>query len=267
MNNAPIGVFDSGIGGLSVANYIATSLPSENLIYIGDTKRVPYGDRDEKEITKFALQLVDTLLKKKVKVLVCACNTISSICLNEIKLKSPVYVIDVITPSIKEITSLTKKRHIAILGTTKTIESNIFPRLIKKNHPGIVVESVACPTLAPLIEDHLPSTPRLREEVQRYLRSVSNNIDVLHLGCTHYHVLKKLIKAEIPKSILITDSIESTTQELVKYLKMNNLSNDGSIVPSQQFYFTKLSNKVLKNSNALMTKSLHPIFQEIRLDE
>src|SRR5689334_598138 len=194
MISSPIGIFDSGIEGLTVVKEILKQLPNENIIYLGDTARVPYGTRGKEVIKKFSLELTNFLLKRKVKFLVVACNTISATCLDEIKKISPVPVLGVINGAADDAVKNTKTNVIGVIGTPATISSKVYEKTIKDKNPKIKVISKACPLFVPLAEDGKISDKSTKLIAQNYLKDFKKTkIDTLILGCTHYPVLKKII--------------------------------------------------------------------------
>ncbi len=240
MNSNPIGVFDSGIGGLTVVKEIIQQLPNENIIYIGDTARVPYGTRGKEVIEKFALELVNFLLKKNVKVLIVACNTISATCLDEIKKISPVAVIGVINPAINSAIKTTKNNRIGVIGTTATISSKIYEKGLGKE---IKVTSKACPLFVPLTEEGLKNHPAAKLIAKDYLKKISkSSIDTLILGCTHYPILKEVIQNVVGKKVKLVDSAKPTAKELKALLEEKGLRN-GKKNPKYDFYVTDITNR------------------------
>lgn len=240
MNNNPIGVFDSGIGGLTVVKEIVKELPNESIIYIGDTARVPYGTRGKEVIKKFALELVSFLLKKGVKVLVVACNTISATCLDEIKKISPVPTIGVIDPAVKMAKLATKNRRVGVIGTTATIKSKVYE---KKLGEDIKVISCPCPLFVPLAEEGLGNHLSTKIIAKDYLKNISNySIDTLILGCTHYPILKNVIQKVIGKKVNLVDSAKPTARELKILLEEKGLMN-GQRKPKYQFYVTDFTDR------------------------
>lgn len=225
VDNRPIGVFDSGIGGLTVVKEIIKTLPNESIIYLGDTARVPYGTRDDEIITKFALELADYLLKKNVKVLVVACNTISATCFEEIERISPVPVIGVIKPAAKWAASSTSKRTIGVIGTRATMRSGAYTRAIKDIKPGMEVLHKACPLFVPVVEEGLANHEIAEMVVREYLENeFDGEVDTLILGCTHYPILKDTIR-KVLNGIKLIDSAKPTAQELKEILKNKELLN------------------------------------------
>ncbi len=229
MNNRPIGVFDSGIGGLTVAKEIIKTLPHESIIYIGDTARVPYGTRSEEVITKFAKELVSFLLKKKVKALVVACNTISAVALRKIEKLSPVPVIGVIIPVAMAAAKITRKKKVGVIGTQGTINSNTYEKEIKKLDSKIKVISVACPLFVPLAEEGFSESLATKIIAKKYLEQIkSSGVDTLILGCTHYPILDKVIKEIVGSDITLVDSAKPTAEDLRLLLEEKDLLSDGA---------------------------------------
>ena len=250
MKHARIGIFDSGIGGLTVAKQIISLLPNENIIYLGDTARVPYGTRDKKTITQFSLQLVKFLLKQKVKVLVVACNTISATSLLEIKKLSAVPVIGVIDATVQEALGDTKTRTIGVIGTRATINSKAYEKSIKEINIKVKIISQACPLFVPLAEEGFINHPASKLIAGEYLKIYKNSkVDTLILGCTHYPILVKLIQRVVGKKIKLIDSALPTAKVLKKLLQEKNLLNNGSKKPQLKFYVTDAPERVYKIAN------------------
>jgi len=250
MKHAPIGIFDSGIGGLTVAKQIISLLPNENIIYLGDTARVPYGTRDKKTITQFSLELVKFLLKQKVKVLIVACNTISATSLLEIKKLSPVPVIGVIDATVQEVLGDTKIRTIGVIGTRATINSKAYEKSIKEINIKVKIISQACPLFVPLAEEGFINHPASKLIAGEYLKIYKNSkVDTLILGCTHYPILVKLIQRTVGKKIKLIDSALPTAKALKKLLQEKNLLNNGSKKPQLKFYVTDAPERVYKIAN------------------
>jgi glutamate racemase len=263
MRNNPIGIFDSGIGGLTVAKKIIDVLPNESLIYLGDTARVPYGNRDKEVITKFALELTGFLLAKKVKALVVACNTISSISLEEIKKISPVPVIDVIKPTVRKAIQINNSNMIGVIGTRATVNSKIYEKEIKSGSPHLEVIQQACPLFVPLAEEGLKDNRAAALIAQEYLAKFQNTqIDTLILGCTHYPLLKDLINSVLDKKITLIDSAHPTALELKKLLQEKGLlSTTGQ--GYKEFYLTDTPEKVLQSARVFFNHKFPGEFKKI----
>lgn len=256
MNNNPIGVFDSGIGGLTVTKEIVKLLPHESIIYVGDTARVPYGTRSKEVITKFAKELTNFLLKRKVKFLVVACNTISSVALSQIKKISPVPVMGVIIPAVKKATQVSKNKKIGIIGTQGTIASKAYEQEIKKIDPKIKVVSSACPLFVPLAEEGLGSHKATKLLAQDYLKDIIfAGIDSLILGCTHYPILSEIISKTVGPKITLIDSAEPTARQLKMDLEKNNLLSTNS-KPTLEFFVTDAPERVCQVASGFFGSDL-----------
>ncbi len=249
MKSSPIGIFDSGIGGLTVAKEIINRLPNESIIYLGDTARVPYGTRSKEIVTKFALELEDYLLKRNVKCLVVACNTISAVALREIEKISPVPVIGVLKSTVKNAVSATKNKKIGVIGTQGTIQSKAYELAIKNIDPEIEVFSVACPLFVPLAEEGLQNHQAAKLLANDYLKSIIEaGVDTLVLGCTHYPLLLETIAETVGSKVTLIDSAKPTTEELIRILQEKNLLSDGNN-PTHEFLVTDAPARVQKAAN------------------
>ncbi len=195
MSSHPIGVFDSGIGGLTVVRALMERLPFENIIYFGDTARVPYGVKSPETITQYATEITNFLLQKDVKLLIIACNTMAAVAYQAVRGISPVPVLDVIDAGARKAASETHSKSIGVIGTPATINSNAYARAIHQHDPDIRVFSQACPLFVPLVEEGWWNHPVTRLTAQEYLRPVlAEHVDTLVLGCTHYPLIKPLLQ-------------------------------------------------------------------------
>ena len=243
MNNNPIGIFDSGIGGLTVAKEIVKLLPNESIIYLGDTARVPYGTRSKEVVTEFAKELTAFLLKRNVKALVVACNTVSAVALSEIEKISPVPVIEVVKPAVIRAVKVTRNKKIGVIGTPGTIHSKAYETAIKVIDPGIEVISVGCPLFVPLAEEGMngQATKLIAHD---YLdKIVKSKIDTLVLGCTHYPLLLETIAETMGNSVTLVDSAQPTATELKNVLEKMNLLSDQTN-PTHEFFVTDAPERV-----------------------
>lgn len=265
MKTNPIGVFDSGIGGLTVVNTILQQVPNEKIIYIGDTARVPYGTRRKETIIKFSRQLALFLLKKKVKMLVAACNTISSTSLKEIKKISPVPVIGVIRPMVKEALKTTKRNKIGVIGTPATINSLTYVKKTRSLDPRIKIIQQACPLFVPIVEEGLFNHPVASLMANHYLKPlVDLEIDTLILGCTHYPLLRRPIQKTVGQGIKIIESGEPTAKEIKKELEKHKLLTSKP-QPTHQFYLTDLSDKTIEIAQTFLGKPLPATLKKVNL--
>ena len=249
MKNKPIGVFDSGIGGLTVAKEILRVLPNESLVYLGDTARVPYGPRGKEVITKFALEMARFLLNREVKFLVVACNTISSVCFDAIEKECSVPVLGVVKPAVREALATTKTGSIGIIGTRATIDSGFYEKEIKKLRPEIKVVAVSCPLFVPIAEEGLADHQVTEIIAREYLAPfLDANIDTLILGCTHYPILRGVIQEKVGDAVTLIDSARPTAKELKRLLVSNNLLSDNRRV-EYEFFVTDAIERVHNTAN------------------
>lgn len=265
MNNNPIGVFDSGIGGLTVTKEIVKALPNESIIYLGDTARIPYGTRSKEIITKFALELVNFLLKQNVKYLVVACNTISANSLDEIKRISSVPVIGVVEPAIKKALTKTENHKIGVIGTQGTISSKAYENGIKNLDSTIEVISVACPLFVPIAEEGFSEREATKMIAKEYLEEIKKSgVDTLILGCTHYPILDKVIQEIVGEEITLIDSSNPTAEELKKLLVEKNLLSDGNN-PKLEIYVTDAPDRVFRVASLFFGSDLKHKIKKISL--
>jgi len=226
----PIGVFDSGIGGLTVVREVVRELPGESLVFLGDTARVPYGTRGEAVIRQFARELTRYLLARDVKCLVAACNTISSTCLEAIEAMSPVPVIGVVRPAVREAVAVTRTGRIGVIGTRATVASGAYEREIGRLAPDVEVISRACPLFVPLAEEGLIHSEATRLIARDYLEGLAGSgIDVLVLGCTHYPLLRDVIQEAVGPDVRLVDSAKPTARELAARLRDAGLLDEAAV--------------------------------------
>lgn len=224
----PIGIFDSGIGGLTVAHAIKTLLPEEDLIYFGDTAHLPYGDKSEAAIQVYSIKIADILLKKGCKVIVIACNSASSASYELLKeyVRTDTHVINVIDPMVELVTQKFPGSKIGLIGTKRTVQSGVYGRKIQETDQNIALTSVATPLLAPMIEEGFFNNQISHEIIAQYLSDPAlENIDALILACTHYPLIKKEIQQFYNGKMAILDSSEVVAQALQRYLSREGLLN------------------------------------------
>lgn len=215
---APIGVFDSGVGGLTVARAIRDQLPGESIIYVGDTARTPYGPRPIAEVRRFALEILDDLVSQGVKMLVIACNTASAAVLRDARERYDVPVIEVIAPTVRSAASITRNGKVGLIGTTGTIQSRAYDDLFAVR-PEITLTSVACPRFVELVEAGETSGPEVLAVAEEYLAPlVERGIDTLVLGCTHYPFLRGAIAQVMGRSVALVSSDIETANEVYRTL-------------------------------------------------
>ncbi len=245
MNRRPIGIFDSGLGGLTVVDQIRKSLPNESIIYLGDTARVPYGTRSREIVKKFSLEDAIFLITKKVKCLVIACNTSSALGAEQVKKISPVPVFDAISPTAKKVASLSLKKT-GVIGTKGTIGSRAYSQAIKKLGTNNSVIEIACPLLVPAIEEGETSGVLINLLIKKYLASLKKEkIDSLVLGCTHYPIVKDGIKKFMGPKVRLIDPAEEITFSLASYLTEHNLLAPKGAKAKRIYYVTDLTERFI----------------------
>ena len=234
MDNRPIGIFDSGLGGLTVVNAMKDALPDESFVYVGDTARIPYGEKDVDTLHSYGRQIVSFLEKEGVKAIIVSCGTISSTVIEDLREEFRLPLIDVAYPGIESALEQVKKR-IGIIATEATIKSGFFQKTIKEKNPALDVEAKACPLFVPLIEEGWPNSVVTARVVEAYLRDWQENpIDTLILGCTHYPLLSSAIQQVLGDVPLIDMSI-AAVKNTHKYLIENGLLKKSSEI-SRKFY-------------------------------
>lgn len=214
-----IGIFDSGVGGLTVFRSIAHRLPAEPIVYLGDTARVPYGTRSAETVIRYAQSCADVLLERGLKVLVVACNTVSAVALDVLRDRLDIPVIGVIEPGSHAAVRITRNGRIGVIGTNATIASGEYTRVIRSLAPQVEVVAKACPLFVPLAEEGWTDGPVPREVAATYLRDpIEAGIDTLVLGCTHYPLLAPVIAATAGAEVMLVDSAEATAAVVVETL-------------------------------------------------
>ncbi len=222
--DVPIGVFDSGVGGLTVVKEIMRQLPGESLVYFGDTARVPYGSKSQNTVCKYSRQIVRFLQTKKVKAIVIACNTASALALDEIREEIDVPIMGVVEPGAVMAANTTKTNNIGIIGTESTIKSGIYNKCLHRINPEITVVSKACPLFVPLVEEGLWEDRVTEDIVGRYLHELKEyEIDSLILGCTHYPLLRRTIGREMGEGVKLVNPAYETAKCLKTLLAEKNL--------------------------------------------
>jgi glutamate racemase len=235
----PIGVIDSGVGGLTVAKEIMRQLPKEQIIYLGDTARCPYGPRPVQEIRQFTWEMTNYLLQYNIKMLVIACNTATAVVLEEIREQLDIPVLGVVHPGARAALKATKNGNIGVIGTVGTVKSGAYERALKSINPHVHVESLACPKFVPLVESGNFEGEEARKIVAESLEPFkSSNMDVLILGCTHYPLLSPLIKEYMGKRVKLICSGAETAREVSAILHHSHLLYTGEREEKHLFFTT-----------------------------
>lgn len=236
----PIGVIDSGVGGLTVARELMRQLPREQLIYLGDTARCPYGSRPKDEVVQYTLEMVDFLIEKKIKLLVIACNTATAYTIDLLKEKLSIPVIGVIQPGARAAIKVTKSNNIAVIGTEATINSKAYPTALNYISSDLTIYDQACPLFAPLVESGQFTHWETEEIVHKSLQPLQNykKIDTLILGCTHYPLIADKIQKVMGENVQIISSGEETAREVSAILAYQQLFYKKDRIPVHEFYTT-----------------------------
>jgi glutamate racemase len=228
MKSDAIGIFDSGLGGLTVQSEITRLLPGEDTIYLGDTARVPYGTKSAETVTRFSIEIADFLTTLNIKILVVACNTASAYAIEALSAKLDIPVVGVIKPGALSAVSATATKKIGVIGTEGTIRSKAYEEAVKEIDPDIEVQVKACPLFVPLVEEGFLDSKITELAASEYLALFNGGgLDALVLGCTHYPLLKGVISRTLGTGVSLIDSAQATACEVARVLKENALLNDG----------------------------------------
>jgi glutamate racemase len=250
-----IGVFDSGIGGLTVVKALKRYLSDYNILYFGDTARTPYGTKSPETVIHYAIEDAEILLRKGAQMLVVACNTASSIATDVLKERFDVPILEVISPAVKMAVSDPKRTRVGVIGTRATVNSGIYEDKIKAVRPEMKIYSQPCPLLVPLVEEGWLKKEETRKIVKKYLHPLKlKQIDILILGCTHYPLLKEIIQTKIGKRVRIIDSSEALSDSVTEFLHHNPhvdgaLGKDGNcrfFVSDVTEQFQRIAKTILK---------------------
>ncbi|WP_331460540.1 glutamate racemase [Gracilibacillus suaedae] len=236
----PIGVIDSGVGGLTVASELIRQLPKESIIYLGDTKRCPYGPRPKEEVIQYTWEMVHFLLERDIKMLVIACNTATAFTLEQLREELSIPVVGVIQPGARAAITNSRTDEIGVIGTEGTITSRAYVDTLRQINREIEVHDLACPRFVPLVEKGMVQGEEACQVVQETLQPLKkfSNMDTLILGCTHYPMIKALIQEEIGSTVTVISSGEETAREVSTILEYQNKLYQGEQPPQHYFYTT-----------------------------
>jgi glutamate racemase len=256
----PIGMFDSGVGGLTVARAVIDLLPHEDLVYFGDTARCPYGPRDATEIKKFALEIMDALVAENVKLLVVACNSAASAALEEARARYPLEVVGVIEPGVRAAISATRNRRIGLLGTEATVTSGAYERAVSATKANVVLHARACPRFVEFVERGETASDELVEVARDYLAPLQRaGTDTVILGCTHYPLLAGVIQYVMGEDVVLISSAEATATEVYARLRDSKALNH-STSPGKHRFIASSERGI---SSELGARFLGPEFTEV----
>lgn len=232
----PIGVFDSGIGGLTVVHELIRQLPNESIVYFGDTARVPYGPKSPETVLRYSREIVNLLREQDVKAIVIACNTATAHALSALRAELDIPVIGVVEPGARAAVRATAGGHVGVIGTAGTVKSGAYERAIRALEPATRVTSRACPLFVPLVEEGWTDTEASRLIAEEYLRPLREaNVDAVVLGCTHYPLIKPLIGRVLGPDVRLIDSAEQTAAETRRVLEEHGLRAPADATPAYRF--------------------------------
>ena len=260
-----IGIFDSGVGGLTVLKEIVETLPRENTIYLGDTARVPYGIRSPETVTRYSFENTHFLLEQEIKMLVVACNTASAISLDAVKKEFPLPVVGVLEPGARAAAAATRTGKVGVIGTEATVASGAYERAIRTLVPGIKVISLPCPLFVPLVEEGWCDDDVTELVARRYLEPFrSSGVDTLVLGCTHYPLLKRIIARVLGETITLIDSATETAKEVAEVLERLRWHRPGSREAEHRYFVTDAPSRFEKIGK-LFLGNVHMTAERVRV--
>ncbi len=257
MRERPIGVFDSGVGGLTVVSQLLRVLPGEDIIYFGDTAHLPYGSKSKEVVTRFSLDIANFLKKQKVKIIVVACNTASSFALSSLRENIELSVIGVIEPGAQAAIDTTRNFRIGVIGTEGTIESRAFEGALRRMDKNVKVFSQACPLFVPLVEEGWLDESETAQIAEKYLSPLKDKgIDTLILGCTHYPLLKGLLSIIMGEKVSLIDTAEATARAVEGSLGEKNLLREGNRKAVCKFFVSDSPQKFLQLGRRFLGKNI-----------
>jgi glutamate racemase len=260
--NRPIGVFDSGVGGLTVVSALTRRLPNEEILYLGDTARLPYGTKSKETVTRYTKRNVDFLVGRGVKAVVVACNTATALALDDLAVELPLW--GVVGPGARAAAALADRGPIGVLATESTVDSGAYQRAIQALNPAVTVHAQACPLFVPLVEEGWADDPVAELVARRYLEPLlEKGVRTLVLGCTHYPLLSRVIEKVAGPRVLLVDSAETVAREVEAELSRAGLLRLDPAPPRHHFCVTDRSPRFARIARGL----LHPVFLETRHQE
>lgn len=260
MPQRAIGVFDSGVGGLTVLRALRQQIADESLVYLGDTARVPYGTKSSMTVLRYAHEAARFLLAQRVKLMVVACNTASAVALEELSDRYPVPVIGVIQPGAHKALAVTRNGRIGVVGTEGTVRSGAYERVLRNLRPDIIVHSAACPLFVPIAEEGWAEHEIGHLVALEYLKPlIDKGIDTLVLGCTHYPLLKSTLQAVVGSNVRLVDSAEETAKAVKAQLEeLDLLSRHGSPAPPR-YFVTDIPDRFVRVGGPFLGETLNDV--------
>lgn len=262
-----IGIFDSGVGGLTVLRELTKTLPQEDTIYFGDTARVPYGTKSPDTVIRYSQEIASFLIKRDIKLLVVACNTASAVALPTLRRSLPVPVVGVIDPGAKRAVEVTRSGVVGVIGTSGTIRSSAYSRAIKRLNPEISVLAKPCPLFVPLAEEGWIDNDVTMMTARLYLEELREaRVDTLVLGCTHYPLLKKIIAEVMGPEVTLVDSAEETARTVASILQEKNMLRPPAELGNHHYYVTDVPAGFIRVGNRFLGGKLGDVYQ-VSLDD
>jgi len=262
-----VGIFDSGVGGLTVLRELTRVIPQEDTIYFGDTARVPYGTKSPETVTRYAHEITSFLIRRDIKLLVVACNTASAVALPSLKRHFPIPVVGVIEPGARRAVEVSRSGRIGVIGTAGTIRSSAYTRAIKRLNPQAEVLTKACPLFVPLAEEGWVDNQVARLTAQTYLQELKDaGIDTLVLGCTHYPLLKPVIAEVMGADVTLVDSAAETALTVAGILGQKKMLRPASETGNHHYYVSDIPAGFIRVGNRFLGGRLGDVYQ-VNLDQ
>lgn len=260
LSDSPIGIFDSGVGGLTVVRAIEERLPNESLIYLGDTARIPYGVRSRKTIERYAFECASFVQSRGVKAIVIACNTASALAANYLRSQFDLPITGVIRPGSRRAVEKTRNGRIGVIATEATVGSGAYERAMLAIRNGLEITSRACPLFVPLAEEGWLNHPVTRQVAEEYLAELrSSGVDTLVLGCTHYPILRPVIEQTMGNHISYVDSGEAVADDIVKLLEERNLIRKDARPRVEEFFVTDSADRFRRVAELFLGRPLESV--------
>lgn len=258
MDNRPIGVFDSGLGGLTVLNEINNLLPLESVVYFGDSGRAPYGTKSEETVIKYTFQDIRFLLNQDIKMIVIACNTASACSLELVKDNFDIPIVEVVQPGARAAVRDTKNKRIGVIGTVATIESGVYEKAIQRLDSSVEVYSTACPMFVPLVEEGWWDNDIAYRIAQEYMKPLKEqDIDTLVLGCTHYPLLKNVISKVMGEGVKLVNSALEVAKVVKEVIDVKQIQRNNTIAPVYRYYTSDSVKKFESLGNSILNGRIH----------
>lgn len=262
-----IGIFDSGVGGLTVLKAVIKALPQEDTVYLGDTARFPYGTKSSETVTRYSHEITSFLVKRDIKLLVAACNTASSVSLDSLKDRFDMPIVGVIEPGARRAASVTKSGKVGVIGTEGTIRSSAYTKAIKRINPDIEVITRPCPLFVPLVEEGWVDNEVAKLTASIYLEGLKScGVDTLVLGCTHYPILREIIGKTMGPEVRLVDSAEETAHSVAEILRNGNLLRPSSEIGNHHYFVTDVPAGFIRIGSRLLGDKMGDVHQ-VSLEE